>query len=337
MRYPFLIWTLLVFRPGFAQESQGFSGIDYRVQSIQPATAAALAQTLTAPYPQEKQKVRAIFSWIAYSISYRAKKTEPRYETAAKSAVLRPIDTASLNSANDYVAEIVLSKLSAVCEGYARLFNTLCEHAGIQSVLITGYARGDMNHIGRNFTSNHYWNAVFVDSAWRLVDVTWASGYFTYYSNEFIKHFDDFYFFTPPDLFARDHFPDDLRWTLLADPPFPEEFHNSPFKQRAFVKYHILSFFPRKGVVEAAPGDTLLFSIESSDTARDKRVATDTASLDSSMSAAYRSVVFLEPLLTGNKMTYRYIVSDPGVEWIHLLYNKDILLRYRLKYKKPPR
>jgi hypothetical protein len=334
MKYPVLIWLLLVFRPGYAQEGTGFFGIDYRVQSVEPATAGVLAHILTAPYKEEKQKVRAIFSWIAYHIEYKTKKLDANYNIPAKTVHLQPMDSGTQYSANEYVAELVLSKQSAVCEGYARLFKTLCDDAGIQSVLITGYARGDMHHFGKSFISNHYWNAVYVDSAWHLIDVTWASGYFTYFSKEFIKHFDDDYFFTPPEIFARDHFPDDLQWTLLKSPQAPEEFNNSPFKQRAFIKYRIISFQPLKGVIEASVGDTIRFSLESADSGRDNHIAADTVSLDSSMLSKYESVVFLEPLVLGEKIIYEYIVNSTRVEWVHLLYNHDTVLRYKLKFKK---
>jgi hypothetical protein len=317
-----------------AQSNLSLGQIDDWVQSIEPAGAADLAQTLTSPFPTGIQKVRAIYSWIAQHIEYRTKRTGHKDPAFVRLRILKPIDSVEVNSADDFVAEMVLRNLSGVCEGYARLFKTLCSYAGIHCVLITGYARSDMERVGTKFFSNHYWNAVLIDSAWHLIDVTWSSGYFTYYGSEFIKHFDDYYFFTPPDLFIRDHFPDDLQWTLLPDPPAPEEFRHSPFRQRSFVKYNLYSLTPSTGMIIASLGDTLHLEWQTSDAEADKRKAQDTASLDSGMLAAYSSVVFLQPVFSGRRIRYSYVISSPDVRWLHLMYNNDVIVRYRLNIKK---
>jgi transglutaminase/protease-like cytokinesis protein 3 len=332
--YLFLILSLS-FCAGFAQKNYGFNEIDNRVQSIEPATAADLALILTAPYNNETKKVRAIFSWIAQHIEYKTKYTITKnFVSPENISLIKSFDFAANYSANEYVAESVLKNKSGVCEGYARLFKTLCDYAGIKSALVTGYARSNLNTIGKQFFSNHYWNAVYADSAWHLVDVTWASGYFTFHENEFIKYFDDQYFFTPPDLFIRDHFPDDLEWTLLAAPTAPEEFINSPFKQRSFTKYNIESVYPKTGFINVNIGDSINLELETSDIEADKKKAIDTASLDSSMLLKYSSVAFLQPVISGNKITYVFTVNSPDIEWLHLMYNKDVILRYKLKIKK---
>src|SRR5580704_6370335 len=92
MKYPILLILLIICYSGFAQT--GYLGIDYRVQSIEPATAEVLARTLTEPYSEEKQKVRAIFSWIAYHIEYKGKKTNTNYDFQTKTVLSRPMDSA---------------------------------------------------------------------------------------------------------------------------------------------------------------------------------------------------------------------------------------------------
>jgi hypothetical protein len=334
MKTGFAIIFLLSVHCCFAQQDANLNRIDEEVLSIEPASPGDLALALTAKYSTDLQKVRAIFSWVAEHIEYKTKKGVLKTPPSTKIRLLKPIDSVVVNSANEYVAEMVIRNQSGVCEGYARLFKTLCDYAGIECVLITGYARGDPYHIGTRFISNHYWNAVFVDSSWHLLDVTWASGYFNYYGGEFIKHFDDSYFFTPPVVFIKDHFPDDLQWTLLPQPPAPEEFNNSPFKQRAFIKYNLISFSPLKGNIETSPGDTLRFTLQTSDPESDKRKAVDTASLDSNMLSKYSSVVFLNPEIEGTKIEYEFVVPSENIKWLHLVYNKDVILRYCLNFKK---
>ncbi|HLX92479.1 MAG TPA: transglutaminase domain-containing protein [Puia sp.] len=316
-----------------AQESVSLSKIDSRVQFVDPAPPAELAQRLVAGYPSETERVRAIFSWIAEHIVYRTKRTSIKPGVTSNKYLLKPIDSVTVYSANDYVAESVIRTQLAVCEGFARLFKTLCDYAGIKCVLVTGYARADPIHLGKRFFSNHYWNAVFADSAWRLVDVTWGSGYFTYYGDEYIKHFDDYYFFTPPELFARDHFPDDLQWTLLPEPPVPDEFYQSVFKQRSYVKYDIVFFSPTRGMLHANVGDTLRFSVQVGNAEKDRAKISDTAAIDSNMMTKYSSTCFLEPAIIGNLARYEYVVSSDNIKWIHLMYNHDVILRYRLDIK----
>lgn len=319
---------------GFSQQLLSFNDIDNQVQSIEPSPAPELAFSLTKNYFTESQKVRAIFSWIAQHIEYKTRKTIRR-KSVTNIKLLKPLDSINVNSADEYVAESVIRNQSGLCEGYARLFKTLCDYAGIQSVLITGYARGDMYHVSTKFVSNHYWNAVFVDGDWHLLDVTWASGYFTYDNQDFVKHFDDYYFFTEPRKFILDHFPDDLSWALLKDPEAPEEFHNSPFKQRNFIKYNINYYSPSKGIISASVGDTLNFELKTLDADGDKRKAVDTASMDSTMRLKLSSVVFLDPEIAGNTIRYHFIVSSGIEQWVHLIYNNDIILRYKLEIKKP--
>jgi Transglutaminase-like superfamily len=314
-----------------------FSRIDMDVSFIQAGNPALLAQTLSLPYSSDLEKTRAIFSWIAEHIDYRVRNNNPgKIPSNSGYKGLKPIDTGRLKSANEIVAETVLGNKAGLCEGYARLFKTLCDFAGIRSEIITGYARSDINRVGLNFRSNHYWNAVFVDSAWHLVDVTWASGYINLRSGEFIKQFDDYYFFTPPDLFVQDHFPDDLAWTLLADPVPPKEFEHTPFKQRSFSKYNISSIQPANGIVEAIPGDTLSFEIDTSDPEADSRIATDTIPFDSSMLSLYPKEVFLQAVQTaqGKKFQYFYRLDSAETKWVHIVYNHDLILRYRLHVKK---
>ena len=134
-----------------------------------------------------------------------------------------PEDTSSVwKSAHEMTAEKVLRRRIAVCDGYAKLFKTLCEYSGIQSEVITGYAKNNTERSLR-FRTNHTWNAVRIDSVWHLLDVTWASGYVNY-GEQFVQRTDESYFLPSPKVFFNDHYPEDLRWSLLENPPSLNEF-----------------------------------------------------------------------------------------------------------------
>src|ERR1051326_7453935 len=213
-------------------KATNYGSIDKHVANIDASSPKELEQELTTPYQTDLEKIRAFFSWIAQHISYDCASDKLRTKNSKSSVtgeVNYDVDTSSeLTPLNQLVAEDVMRKRMAFCYGYARLFKCLCDYASIPCEIINGYARGDLNKVGNNFRTNHSWNAVKLDSNWYLVDVTWASGYFTYNSNEFIKHFDNHFFLPPPEQFPLDPFPDDLVCLLLQHPPAIKEFQHSP-------------------------------------------------------------------------------------------------------------
>ena len=329
------IFFLLITKLSFSQkQSLNFSYIDRKVQSIEACAPDSLAQKLSASYATDVEKIRSIFRWITENIAYRTRNYLGSRKGAKHLFDEEPEDTLSA-SLNERIALEVLRKKEAVCDGYARLFKILCDHAGIRSEIITGYARTNMNRMGEQFKSNHRWNAVLVDSNWYLLDATWASGYITYSSDQFVKAYDDYYFMTPPEDFIRDHYPEDSRWTLLANPPTLREFYRTPFRHSAFAKYSILSFAPMKGIIEGAIGDTV--NVELTMAGIDRReIAPDTVKEDVAILPQTHSSDFLNPTIGNDrgKINYRYPITTNNVEWLNIMYNDDIILRYKLNIRK---
>jgi hypothetical protein len=309
-----------------------FSSIDWRVQFIDAPNTDSLARKLTSTYQTDMEKVRAIFSWIAQHISYNTH----IYSSARRNAVSRyipePDDTTTAwKSADEMTAEKVLRRRIAVCDGYAKLFKTLCNYAGLNAVVVTGYAKCNLEK-SEKFRTNHSWNVVMIDSSWKLVDVTWATGYINF-ADEFVRHLDESYFLSSPKQFILDHYPEDLRWTLLEQTPPVREFRFSPFKCKSFVKYSISSIFPRNGTIDALPGDTIRIELETMDAKRDSMISADPF-FDSTILTSSPASVFLQPALSEGRISYSYVVQNENVEWLHLLYNDDMILCYRLNVKK---
>jgi transglutaminase/protease-like cytokinesis protein 3 len=325
------IFLVFVFNLSFVQgQKVDFSSIDYRVQFIDATNPDSLAQKLVAPYTDDLQKVRAIFRWITENISYqtigRYKRVLPTWyiqnEIEEDNSMLKPLDKR--------VAENVLRKKEAVCDGYSRLFKALCDAAGIRSEIIIGFARGN-NGGNLKFRSNHTWNAVYIESTWHLLDVTWASGFISF-GGDFIKHFDESYFLTPPKQFIQDHFPEDLQWTLLEDPPVVKEFQRSPFKHSAFIKHKILSYKPSDGIIDASVGDKLVFELETIDAKNELVVASGNISDPSLMSAVW---IFARPnaSINDNKVSYTFKVEEAKDKWLNIIYKGDVVMRYKLRIK----
>lgn len=320
---------MLVTINGLAQYKRiDFRRIDNYVEDINVASPPVLAYQLTSPYTSDLEKVRAIFRWITNNIDYRIRETQPRIRVKSGTQIM-PDDTGALKSLDERVAESVLEKKLAVCDGYARLFKTLCKYAGIESELITGYARTEAHKVNQRFRSNHTWNAVKIDSVWHLLDVTWASGYVTWRGDMFIRYLEEEYFLSPPHQFIREHYPDDLRWALMADPPVMAEFRHSPYKQRTFIKYSIKSFRPEKGVIEVQLGDTIQVELDIADAERDNRIGPDPF-LDTSLYSTATSALLVPSEILPHRISYTYAVTSSTVQWLYVLYNDDVVLRYRL-------
>jgi len=322
----------------FSQMHDDNSFADGRsVQSIPPVTPGELAKKLTASYTTELERIRAIFRWITENISYRSKvRTGMRNVKSKRYPEDEIEDNAPLQPLSERVAENVLRERVAVCDGYSRLFKTLCDYAGIRSEIVTGYARTGFGRVGDRFKSNHTWNAVRIDSNWHLVDATWASGYFTYNSDEFIKHYNEYYFLPSPADFIKDHFPEDIKWTLLTDPPTLKEFERSPLKGQGFVKFKIMSYKPVKGIIDAEPGDSILIEIETPDVDKNL-VVSPTVSFDSSGYLIDSSLTVVQKPVSkvvGNTISYVYPVQSDNLGWLHIILNGEVVLLYKLNNKK---
>lgn len=332
-----LIWILIFFLPFFSLaqfRNYNFNYVDAKATTIPVASPDSLARALTAPYNKDVEKVRSIFKWITENISYRVRSLYLPAKTSYRIVKENHLDTGALKPVNERVAELVLERRTAVCDGYSRLFKTLCDYAGIKSELISGFSDGGF---GRpKFKSNHKWNAVYIDSSWHLLDVTWASGGTSYSGDRFIKNFNDTYFLTPPEEFIRDHYPDDLHWTLMPNPPVINAFNKSPFATSAFYKNYIASYFPAKGIIEASVGDTLHFEVET-DALNKVMFIVDSSNVDSAIIAMPVWRAITQQKVEGRKVHCTYTVSTENIEWLNVILNDDVVLRYKIYIRNKTR
>ncbi len=313
------------------RSAASFAAIDWQVRSINAASPDSLAYQLTAGYTTDLEKVRAIYSWICQNIAYNSNLYKPLYRRPP--FIQAPMDTVSeWKPADEMVAQKVMTRRLAVCDGYSRLFKVLCTYAGLQAEVVNGYVRTNLERSADRFRTNHTWNVVRIDSAWHLLDLTWAAGYLTY-NDEFVKQQNDFYFLPNPQDFVRDHFPEDLRWTLLAEPPTLAEFRRMPFKVKSYIKYGIEGYSPRNGLVEAAVGDTLYFSLRLKDVKRAKKTFPDPFADTTQFAFSPRSV-FIKPEKETDGEVFYSLVVDANTQWVNLLFNDDVVLRYSVQHRR---
>ncbi len=198
-----------------------------RIDSLALATPAsvegdtfALGCRLAGIGASDAERARAIYRWIADRISY---------------------DDAAFNRGRYGLphAQAVLQTRRGVCEDYANLFDALARQAGIASKKIIGFSKGFSYLVAKNtLEPDHAWNAVYIDSTWQLVDVTWAAGYGQVQNGllHSTKRFDSYWFCTPPEEFIFLHLPSEGRWQLLPQTLSVAEFECLPKVTSDFFK-----------------------------------------------------------------------------------------------------
>lgn len=305
-------------------------------QNDPDSIAATIIRSITANDSTDRQKVASIFAWITSNIEYntgsRFGSYFPAYASDWDKEYWEDDTTNAIPSLDKRVAAIVLRKRVAVCDGYARLFKTLCGAAGIKAEVVSGFGRANGNE--RNFTTNHRWNAVFIDTSWYLLDATWAAGYIGN-NNRFQRNFNSYYFLTPPEKFFNDHYPEDHKWILSNQVNVPNEFKRGPFQFPIFQKYFISSVMPASGIINARLGDSIVFELTTRYPNK-KLWVSDFEHIDSA------SVVLLqccgislpENTVAGNKVRFTFHLNRP-TEWLHVIYDDEIILRYRVNLLPP--
>ncbi|MDE6708283.1 MAG: hypothetical protein K2K06_09655 [Oscillospiraceae bacterium] len=87
--------------------------------------------------------------------------------------------TDSVNTELKHTAYGMLKKNTAVCEGYAWLYNILLQRVGVKSAMVESQEL------------SHAWNLLYINNAWYHVDVTWDDAYYQHaglvYHENFLK------------------------------------------------------------------------------------------------------------------------------------------------------
>lgn len=217
-----------------------------------------LATKLTKHAQTDRQKVDSIFYWITDNITYDvvAYKKPPlkRYPDFNLDSNLD--SAAYMKQYNLAVVNMVLQNKKAICDGYSRLFKSLCDYSGVDARVINGGAR---YNIISEMIEAHAWNAVKLKDKWYLLDLTWASGYV--WNNQYTKKRELHYYLTPPSQFIIDHLPENQRWTLLPRKITPNEFLDTPATSSLIFKEGITGFFPKQKLIKVKKGESLKITI----------------------------------------------------------------------------
>lgn len=206
-----------------------------------------LAKKLTAELETRIEKARVFYMWIAHNVRYDCKKFQNLKIRKKQIQIKADTKEELLEKKKDFEEKQLQKTLKTkqgICEDYSRLYKAMADAVGLEAVVIIGDSR-DFNQPYRSYHNNpHAWNAVKIDDKWHLLDATWAAGNTNPEVTKFYRKVRTGYFFTPPHLFAQNHFPDDEKWQLLETPLTREDFSTQTLINYASMKYHITDFAP---------------------------------------------------------------------------------------------
>jgi hypothetical protein len=219
----------------------------------------SLAKKITTGITTERKKLDAILFWVTDNIEYDV----ANYHRSLSGQNIYPdfrinqTDSIQRETAYDEaVACLTISRRKAVCDGYARLFKTLCTHAGIQCIVVTGKAKTFLH----KELMPHAWNAVRIEGKWNLVDPTWASGFVN--GDSFTKERDLFYYLTAPEVMFVNHLPDEQKWTLLDKKFNSSTFGQSPIEDVSVIKKGLIAFSPTTRQLKIKRGQPIAISLQ---------------------------------------------------------------------------
>ncbi len=217
-----------------------------------------LATLINNDFNSPIDKAGAIYYWIGQNIEYDIKEAQKAPQTIEFSYQTEEEKTLLLQKYNDKIVKKVLKKRQGVCDGYARLFKSICDATDIDCIIIDGTSKTTPNDIGKAPKySDHSWNAIRINQQWQLIDCTWGAGYTV--NNIFTKDYSDVYFLTKPELFFLKHFPNDKKW-LLVDKD-EKDFTNLPMFYSSYLDSGLEIISPEKGIITKASKKGISFKI----------------------------------------------------------------------------
>jgi hypothetical protein len=205
--------------------------------------ASALADMIRRDFTDQEEQLRAVYGWIIRNIAYEPDEYK-RFDYSFKNYRER---NKKEEKTRQQIIRHTVSSGKAVCEGYAMLFEKLCNDLGIDNYLVRGDIKTHFKDIGRPFKRVHMWNIAILDGQPYLFDSTWGAGK---YRDRFIREPSYFYYKAPPGIFVNTHFPAVEADNLLDGKVSREDFESWPLIiDQQLSMDHVIR--PRMGILDS--------------------------------------------------------------------------------------
>ncbi|WP_299676312.1 transglutaminase domain-containing protein [uncultured Tenacibaculum sp.] len=209
----------------------------------------SLAERIDYDFKTDEEKVRAIFIWLTYNMTYKYNPS-----TLLESPEFLVYYTEDhLNEIIKYKKERKMLKSFeerlAICEGFALIFKRACDLMGIKNELVYGFTKPSGYKVGAiPKAKNHVWNAVNVNGKWMMIDATYGTG--QVFNNVWMRDFNEDFFNAKREMLRRTHFPSDYKWRRFLNQKNLADFCYDPIIKNAFFKHDIAVVEPKGGIIK---------------------------------------------------------------------------------------
>ena len=288
-----------------------------------------LAYNLTNNLPSDVEKFRAIYTWACTNIESDYNSFRKNY---AKRSKLQK-DSLELYKWNKSFSSQVFKKLAkekkTICTGYAYLVKNLANLANINCEIIDGYGRTVNSVESALKFPNHSWNAVQINNKWYLCDATWSSGTIDLDNYTFKFDYNDGYFLAAPELFAKDHFPNDNSWFLLNKKPILSEFLNAPILYSDAYNYVIFPIEPSMMHLEVEKNKEVTFIVKDL-----KGIDINTIFLQIDSRNSMQIIKPKVDRIKNDMIKIKYSFNNLGLQDVHINVKNQPICTYVIKVKK---
>ena len=286
-----------------------------------------LAYQLTSTLSTDVEKFRAIYKWVCQNI----KGDNRQFSKVEKQRKKLKHDSVSFMKWNREYKKIAFKKLlqhkTTMCTGYAYLIKELCFLADIRCQIIDGYARSVATNTKKIEYPNHSWNAVFLGNKWYLCDPTWSSGYLNQ-DNLFVRDYNDGYFLTAPDLFAKNHYPLQTEW-LLDQEKSTSDFVSAPLIYDETIEKGIQPVYPQLMDITVQKNEEVSFSLSSTNEVSEKDVQ-----LVYYSGYKERILGIYDKLQKDNIISFKHTFKTKGTYDTHIKIDGEIVATYTIMVTK---
>ncbi|WP_420320093.1 transglutaminase domain-containing protein [Flagellimonas sp.] len=244
--------------------AQEFDHVDQRVKKYPYfGHIDDLAHRIQNDFGSDIERVRAAFIWLTHNVAYgktmdelfAPKATIIYYSERGRQRQVKKLQREKVN--------LAFKNKRGVCFDYSMMLKKLCDNFGIESKMVRGIVKEEIRDItGEKIYKNHAWNAVKLDNKWRLMDPTWATGYWNESDETFVRSFNEHYFDTDPEKFIKDHFPAESKWQLLEDPVALNTFFTAPIFLPGYFENKVVLSNDISGLLAPSENFELVFAFE---------------------------------------------------------------------------
>ena len=303
--------------------------VAYSCENASLKNIPLLAFRLTQNLDTQAEKFRAIYAWVCSNIE----SDHGFGELTLKKRRQFKNDSIGFSQWNNQVQSKVFKKLlreqKTICTGYAYLIKELANLVDIDCEIIDGYSRTTKRNVGKVDIPNHSWNAVKLNNKWYQVDATLASGYFDVDKYEFVKNYNEGYFFASPELYLTKHYPLKDMWLLTDDDLSLNEFVNGPVTYGNTFKHNIVPVSPKKLKTKIFVNDEMVFTFKVPDNSELEGMR-----LILSSGLRSKTIKVSQSDYSNGYVELKHRLLKKGSYDVHFMVNLDFVASYTIKVEK---